>query len=72
MSAAGLLLSTLVVPSNGIARMGRIRNSVNIDVHRRSQEQSIVIPPSPLLTNSVASKKRSEKGILSENSCLRS
>ena len=62
MAAAGLLLPTLAASSNGIGRGNRMRNSVNIDIHRRSRDQSSISPPSPLLSNLTYTKRENNKG----------
>ena len=62
MAAAGLLLPTLAASSNGIGRGNQMRNSVNIDVHRRSRIQSSISPPSPILSNSSLNHRDSKKG----------
>ena len=62
MAAAGLLLPTLAASSNGIGRGNQMRNSVNIDVHRRSRVQSSISPPSPILSNPALNHRDSKKG----------
>ena len=65
MAAAGLLLPTLAVSANGMGRGSRIRNSVNIDVHRRDRDQSSEIPSSPLIgASSNHTNRECRKGIL--------
>ena len=62
MAAAGLLLPTLAASSNSIGRGNQIRNSVNIDVNRRSRVQSSISPPSPILSNQNFNNRESKKG----------
>lgn len=72
MAAAGLLLPTLAASSNSIGRGNQIRNSVNIDVNRRSRVQSSISPPSPILSNQNFNNRESKKGEITNNYlCIR-